>query len=317
MADDTTVVTTTETTETTTQADEQRPGFISNILAIVGLIIVLIIVFWGLIHFANLLSPWFSSLFGPKQTTSALHVSAPTDATSGTPFTVRWTYSTTAAGTYAFLYPCNDSLHFKTVDAAGASGEIPCGAAFSVASSSLTVIPVLSGTKSVDEPLTILFVPTLAGTQAQGSATVTINPGTEPVQVAKPVVHSGPADLSVQILSATVDQNGWAVVTFDIANVGSGDSGSYSFVAYLPTNSTYTYYSPVQVSLAPGSHIVNTLRFSQANSGAIAVLVDPSNVVNDANRTNNYAAQNLVMPATYNPQVYYNNNQYYQPPVVY
>jgi hypothetical protein len=222
------------------------------------------------------------------------------------------------------LYPCNDSLRFDTAGAQGAPNGIPCGAAFSVTGTSLSVTPTLSGTKALNEQLTVIFVPA-SGVQAQGSAAVTINPGATPQPapvVQKPVVvaHTGPADLSVVIFSATVDQSGLATVVFDIANGGTGDSGSYSFQAYLPTQSTYTYYSPAQASLAPGSHIVNTLRFTQATPGAVSIIVDPSNAVNDSNRTNNYAAQNLSMPYGYNPQPNYNNQPtpiYYGQPSVY
>ena len=292
-------------------AVQERSSLLYNIVATVGLIIVLIVLIWGLFHLATLLSPWFSSLFTSKTTApQALHVSAPASATSGTPITVSWSYTTTAKGTYAFLYSCNDSLRFETAGTGGTTNAIPCGAAFTVSGSSVKVTPTLSGTKSINEPLSILFVPSQAGAEVQGGATVTINPAAvsaPAVSQSVSATHAGPADLSVVILSAVVDQTGLATVVFDIANGGTGDSGSYNFQAYLPTRTTYTYSSPVQSSLAPGSHIVNTLRFTQATPGAVSIIVDPSSSVNDSNRTNNYAAQNLSMPYGYNPQTYYNN----------
>jgi hypothetical protein len=297
-----------------------------NVLATGGLIVVLIVVIWGLFHLATLLSPWLSSVFKSSPVPAALHVSAPASAVSGTPISVSWTYSTSAKGSYAFLYACNDSLRFDTAGAQGKTNTIPCGAAFTVTGTSLTVTPSLSGTKALQEPLTVIFVPQ-SGPQVQGSATITINPRAQQtpapvVQSPAVVAHTGPADLSVQILSATVDPNGLATIVFDISNNGAGDSGGYTFQAYLPTRTTYTYYSPAQVSLSPGSHIVSTLRFTQAAPGAISIIVDPSNNVSDSNRTNNYAAQNLSMPYGYNPQTYYNQNQvtpiyYGQQPYVY
>lgn len=289
-------------------SDETRPGILSNTLAIVGLFIVLIILIWGLLHLASLLSPWFSSFFASKAT-PGLEVKAPTSVTSGESFAVQWTYQPSVPGSYAFLYACNDSLHFSTAGTGGTLNTIPCGTAFSVSGTSVTLTPNLSGSQTISEPLSIIFVPTQAGAQTQGSATVKVIPGAEKpvVTVTKPVAPSGVADLSVQILSATVDANGWATVIFDISNIGTGNSGSYSFQAYLPTRSTYTYYSPAQTSLAPGSHIVNTLRFTQAVPGSLSVIVDPSNVVTDSNRTNNYATQTLSMPYGYNPQTYYTN----------
>jgi len=44
-------------------APKQEPGTLSRALALLGFIIILIIVVWGLIHVAQLSSPWFASLF--------------------------------------------------------------------------------------------------------------------------------------------------------------------------------------------------------------------------------------------------------------
>ena len=79
--------------------------------------------------------------------------------------------------------------------------------------------------------------------------------------------------------------------TFDIANSGGTSSGRYYFTAQLPTVQGYTYNSPPQASLAPGAHIVSTLRFTQADSGYFSVSVDPSNMVRESNESNNYASQ--------------------------
>ena len=103
--------------------------------------------------------------------------------------------------------------------------------------------------------------------------------------------------------------------TFDIANVGGSSSGSYYFTAYLPTIQGYNYTSPRQASLAPGAHIVNTLRFTQANGGSFSVSVDPSNAVRESNERNNYASQPVGGSAylpNYGPQYSqpYNTYQY-------
>jgi hypothetical protein len=303
-----------------TEVVSRTPSALSTILAVVGLIIVLIIVVWGLLHIASLLTPWFSSLFGPQQhATPTLQVTAPASVTSGSSFTVNWTYPTTAAGSYAFLYSCNDSLRFETAGTNGTENTIPCGAAFSVSGKSLAVTPILTGTKPLAESLTIIFEPTAGTAQAQGSTSVTVNPGAAPAPVVqKTITASGPADLSVTIISASADQNGWATLVFDVSNIGSGNSGNYSFVAYLPTRQSFTYYSPTQASLSPGSHIVNTLRFSDVESGAVSIIVDPSNAVNDSNRGNNYAAQVLSMPYGYiQQQNYYTNGYNYVQPETY
>ena len=90
-----------------------------------------------------------------------------------------------------------------------------------------------------------------------------------------------------------------AAVQFDIANVGGSPTGTWTFTAQLPTLSGYTYNSPAQISLAPGDHIVNTLRFTQAAQGIIQVIADPTNVISEVNEMNNTASESM--------SVYYNN----------
>src|SRR5580704_3418350 len=93
----------------------EKPSMLSNILAIIGLIILVIIIVWGLVHLAELSSGWFSSLF--EKSAPTLSINAPSDAVSGTPVAISWDYSTTATGTYAFLYQCQNGLQFAVVNA--------------------------------------------------------------------------------------------------------------------------------------------------------------------------------------------------------
>ncbi len=319
-------VSNTETIRTTTvhTHGEPKASLVSNALAIVGFIIVIVIVLWGLFHLATLGAPWFSSLFGTGP--DSIKVEAPADATSGTPFKIRWDYSTSEKGTYAFLYQCKDILHFQTAGADGAMSAVPCGAAFTVATTdnTLTVTPLLSGTASTSVALSIVFIPSATTSpQVQGNTTVTVNPQTTPPVVIQPATTTpvtpvvppataGPADLSVQIISVVPDGAGGAIATFDIGNEGSSSTGSYTFTAQLPTSGGYLYSSPAQSSLAPGDHIVNTLRFSQAVSGIFSVVVD-SGSANESRTDNNYASQTVSMP--YVQQTYPAYPQYY--PYVY
>lgn len=307
-----------EVTETSVHThDEAKPSLVSNTIAIIGFVIVIVIILWGLFHIASLGSPWLTSLFNKAPAT--LRVEAPANVTSGTPFALRWNYTTTEKGTYAFLYPCKEGLRFQASGTSGALSSIPCGAAFTVSSTNNTVmlVPHLSGTTSMTLPLTIVFIPsTTSSTQVQGSASVTVNPGAAPSGTPtstpaqpKPVVHaSGPTDLEVRIISISPDGAGGAVAVFDIGNVGLSSSGSYSFSAQLPTADSQLYQSPAQYSLAPGDHMVNTLRFSQAVSGVFSVVVDASKA--ESTTANNYASQSVSMPY-YNT---YNTNPQYQYP---
>lgn len=321
------VKTDTEHTTTVHTHGEPKASLVSNALAIVGFIIVIVIVLWGLFNIATLGAPWLSSLFG--RGSDSIKVTAPATVTSGTPFAITWKYSTAEKGTYAFLYQCKDVVHFQS-DAGGAPTTIPCGAAYTLATTNntLTVTPQLSGIASTSVPLSIVFIPSATTSkQVQGSASVIVSPAaaTPPVVIppattippatptspVNPPPQAGPADLSVQILSVVPDGAGGGIATFDIGNEGSSATGVYSFTAHLPMTDGRLYNSPTQASLAPGDHVVNTLRFSQATSGIFSVVVDPG-TKNEARTDNNYAAREVVMPyipPTY-PQQYPQYPQY-------
>jgi len=318
----------------------ERTSLVSNILAIVGFIILIVVVIWGLMNLASISRGWFSSLFGGSN--SSIEVTAPATTTSGTPFTISWDFEPEDAGTYAFLYQCRNGFQFQTSGAGGALNGVPCGAAFTVPSenNSLSVIPRLGGTDAMSIPLSIIFIPSATGTQVQGSATVTVlpeggTPGPEPEPTPEPTPEpqptpeprptttpprptpqptprpSGPADISARIVSVQSDVSG-ATVTFDIANTGLSASGSYYFSATLPTYSPYTYQSPLQASLAPGAHVLSTLRFGPILSGTFSVYADSTNAVREANESNNLASQYIT--AQYNQYPYQYHYPTYQQP---
>lgn len=155
-------------------------------------------------------------------------------------------------------------------------------------SSSATVIPTAT--------------PTPLPTVVQNTqASYTSAPAPTPIDAAP--AYRGPADLAVRIVS--VNTGNPASVSFDIANVGGSSSGTYTFTAYLPTAQGYVYTSPLQYSLNPGDHIVNTLQFSQGTSGTITVVLHAS----DASFANNTASQSFVGSYEY-PQLQYQYQPY-------
>ena len=274
-------------------------AFISNALAIVGFIILFVIIVWGLFHIVNLSGTSITSLFSSKPKVT---VTAPKSAVSGDPITVSWKYSGKDAGTFSFIYKCDQNFYFGA-EAGRAIARIPCGSAINVGSStSAMIVPVLSGRASLDIPVTIIFSPR-TGDRLQGEATITVSAATSSTVVTPPpapkpqkpttsypktsarkplnlVAHagSGPADLSVRmILVGVIDPYSGALlplaprspseivgVEFDIANIGGSSTGSWYFTATLPTGGPqpFLYTSPPQRSLAPGEHIVNVLRFA-------------------------------------------------------
>lgn len=324
-----------KTTTTTHTHEEPKQDLLSNLLAIAGLIVLAVIVIWGLLHLAKLVAPSLSSFFSR---TPRIEVTAPKDVTSGEAFNLVWKHSASEKGTYALLYQCKEGFSLETPNLAGVVNTVPCGAAYTAGSETtkaLSLTPRLSGETALDATLSIIFVPSATTSKRiQGNATTKVHPAeakapepeSQTSTPAAPVSHStGPADVSVSITSATVDQYGNAVVTFDIANIGGSASPSYYFSAQLPTTNGYTYTSPQQSSLGAGDRVANTLRFSQAVGGVVSVTVS----IADSNSSNNYASQNMSAPYSYNtpsyntyqtgtqyyaPQTtYYNPNQYMQP----
>jgi hypothetical protein len=324
-----------------TREESRSMAMVSNALAIIGFIILIVIVVWGLVHIASLSTGSLGSLFS---STPKVEVTAPKNGTSGQPVGISWKYTGKEVGTYAFLYQCQQNFQFIT-NVTGSQAvvtKIPCGTAINVGSSTAaTVIPVSTATNALPVPITVVFTSQDGKTHAEGSASISIAPGTNtntpPIATTTPptpkqtkptattsygkpsysthtplalVAHaaSGPADLQVRLITVGVmDPSGALInrapaspydivgIEFDIANVGGSPTGSWSFSASLPTGGgEYPYQSPTQISLAPGEHIVNTLRFSpNMRSGVITVTADPAGVVPEANKGNNVISQPL------------------------
>ena len=73
----------THTSHTVIQ-EEPKGSFFSNIVAIIGFIILVTVVIWGLINLAGVSRNWFSSS-SVRKSAAAIEVIAPATTTSGTP----------------------------------------------------------------------------------------------------------------------------------------------------------------------------------------------------------------------------------------
>ncbi|PIR82570.1 hypothetical protein COU20_01605 [Candidatus Kaiserbacteria bacterium CG10_big_fil_rev_8_21_14_0_10_59_10] len=93
---------------------------------------------------------------------------------------------------------------------------------------------------------------------------------------------------------------------FEIANRGTVHSGTYTFIAQLPTAQGFTYTSPLQMSLGPGDRIENTLRFTQLapQGGTFTVFVDPMHLIKESNKANNSASRYVAPASGYQQQPY-------------
>lgn len=63
-------------------SEEQKSSLLSNILAIIGFIIIIVIVIWGLLHIAAISKSWFASLFPGRKSTDNPAVSVSMPATT-------------------------------------------------------------------------------------------------------------------------------------------------------------------------------------------------------------------------------------------
>src|SRR3989344_8983313 len=313
--------------------ESRSMAMLSHALAIIGFIILIIIVVWGLVRIASLSSISWGSIFSSKP---RVEVTAPKNATSGESVALSWKYTGKEAGTFSFLYKCAQNVYLLT-NKSGAGNvmtKIPCGTAINVGSSTAaTVVPVNNTEASVPVSMTIMFASQDGKARAEGAAIVDVAPATvttppaetrekpatkpttsKPSYSEKPAVAlvphaaSGPADLQVHMITVGVMHPSGALINrmptspldiigveFDIANVGGIATGSWYFSASLPTGgSVYPYHSPTQISLQPGEHIVSVLRFSpNMRPGTITITADPSNILREANKTNNTISQNI------------------------
>lgn len=307
---------------------QQSPGLLANILAVAGFIILIVIIVWGAYHLLRLTGSGVSSLFSRFGQKNEITVTAPNSAQSGKSFALTWKYSPKDAGTYAILYQCRAGFRFDATAPSGSVSQVPCGNAFTVGNNtSVTLTPVLSGTSTVDVPVNVVFMSSATSTdnRPQGSTTIrvtangtnstgaTVTPAKDlPATGATTPVVTGPADLSVRIIAvgvidtygnfvqrAPVSPDEISAVKFDIGNTGGKATGNWYFNVVLPTNPTYNYQSPQQMSLAPGAHIENTLRFRPISQGGgtVFVTVDPQSMVSEASESNNSASLWVSAPA--------------------
>lgn len=215
---------------------ERGEGLISNILAIAGFIILIVIIIWGAFHFLRLASTGFSSLLS-RAGASTITLTAPRTVQSGDMLDISWKYTVPEeAGTFAVLYQCRDGFQLR-MPLATSTTPIPCGAPYTIGTKeakATRLIPVLAGSSNIDIPLSVMYM--TAGTTtptkvAQGNATVTVtprsntaatstpatgsaNPAPQPTPTPSPTpkpapkpvtsIVTGPADLVVRIISVGV-----------------------------------------------------------------------------------------------------------------
>lgn len=231
----------------------RKPGLLANILAIVGFIILIIIVIWGVLHIISLSSPWFSGMFSGTKN-SEIVVTAPAQVAANSPFVVSWKHASANRGTYAILYQCVQGLKIQIE-----GNAIPCGAAYTLgnATGTASMLPTLTGTTSVSTGISVLYIPSTVGTtgpEATGTAVVRIvsgapvqtppvvvNPNPTPTPTPKPTPKPTPGSTGSPQAKPQPKPVSPADLSVRIIAVGVIDSYTGAFVARAP-------YSPSEVS---------------------------------------------------------------------
>lgn len=245
--------------------EQQRESLLGTVLAVIGFLLIAGIAVWGLTHMLtiakDITAPWFSK-------SQTIVISVPAVATTSSPVFISWKHTATAPGSYAFLYSCVSGVRFETETANGVT-KIPCGAAYSVGTSSLEVIPQLTVGSRITTPITILFKPAAtaqtlgsfaSSAAAEGSSMITVVRGTSqaPQSMTKKQVEtkktptiatsysSDPVDSTEKKAPVRAKATPVATTPADLAvtivSVGVIDSYTGAFVARQP-------YSPDEIAV--------------------------------------------------------------------
>lgn len=183
---------------------------------------------------------------------------------------------------------------------------IPNGAsAPTVSGSTLLTIANTEVTGSPDSVQPQNETPAPRPTPTRGTETTTITPIAAPGLT--PSNPQGFIDLSVRVIEVgLVNKTTGAftassspnralatervAVRFTVENLGSRTSDQWTFNAVLPTFPAHIFSSPTQQALGPGDRIEFTLAFDSfvdANEGVLTLNIDPTNRINEPNKTNN------------------------------
>ncbi len=313
-------------------APQERGGIgtFGNIATIVVFIIIITIGLWGAISAVRLAPKIFSSISSTFAGTSGIEVSVPTaEVKSGEVFTLSWKDSAHTNGVYIITYTCTPNVDLQITSNGSSANPLPCGTTFAVPTTetSLHLIPILKSGDRASVPISIVYIDNDGKQQTQGNATLAVVKGAPVVAATttpktpvatkpapKPSTGVAPApkpvgtpDLSLRLVAiGVIDPRTGAFIQknvfgsyetvslkFDVANRGSGNTGSWSFTADLPTNTSQPYQSLMQNPLGPGDHIEFTLNFNAPVSGSVVIHVDPTNAVSESNEGNNTLYQSI------------------------
>jgi hypothetical protein len=237
---------------------------------------------------------------------------------------VSWNYEPATRGDYYISYKCEDSLLFD-IQSVNGNKRILCNSPFKLGQNIKSVLLIPTVTKEnifIDAEIKISYKDADEKEIAFGTTDVTVkntnetigtNPydsttststntstgaskssvKTEPVKTATTYVPTystsgGKADLQITNIGR-LENSGFSFIVW---NYGSKASGTWYFTYTDAMNPSKVVYSPIQMSLAPGQGMLNTVRFDSQryDSQTISIVVDATNSVSESNESNNYGS---------------------------
>ncbi len=304
-----------------------KTAILRTVISVAVAAIVILIIILTVKFIPGLFSgSFFSGLFGKKEKITL--TATPQPVTSGTPVTITINHqnkATSTIGTYSFTYDCITDFRFDARISPTKTNPLPCDQTIYTGSATTTpiiLIPQLTKGDSVKVPFEVTYTPSGASTTPiVGNTTISVVKGTStPATTTPPTIPNPPTpphpptakyiDLSVKIIVLGIidpytgnlirrdyanpsDRIG---VRFQVTNKGTQASGTWTLQGLLPSNDTPVYFSPAQISLAPGQTATYTLGFTLAkhpSQSQITLIIDPKNLINESNEANNTAQVSL------------------------
>jgi hypothetical protein len=114
------------------------------------------------------------------------------------------------------------------------------------------------------------------------------------------ILEIGEIDRTTNVFTATssVHKSSRGAIKFEVENIGTKNSGSWTFNLVLPTFPRHIYYSKNQQTLLPGDKIEYIIGFDSIKNdddpNTITVNIDPTNSVKEGDETNNIVKRNLI-----------------------
>ncbi len=263
----------------------------------------------------------FSSIF--KKNEELVVTTSKNTVSSGEPFTISWSLSTSTISS-SFNYTCVNDLTLVYVGSQNTRIPVICGRQFKIGGSikEATLIANLKKENSFADLDIAINTETPDGDTFTGFALVTVTSNkststpiqntkatttvvTKPsltVSTSKPApytnpiytpVYSGPADLTVSNINS-LSTYPYPTISFTVTNTGGNFTGPWTLRA--ATSKSTIFNSGSLVSLAPLQSATFTLNLGSSipsGSNAIIINLDPTNQVLESNESNNSSSINI------------------------